>query len=346
MLNIYLYTKLEGVQHVPILNYYFGISNITSERVGDNALKLLNKQFFNIVKNPEEADYFLAPHDYFSIVFPEYWHELSELTKKFNRKVIIFAYGDRIEPVNVENSFIFRTSQYKDFWAKPTNSTEVIIPAFADDLLTFPLVTKDKGTTPLIGFCGWATFPKRYSLLKRLAIYLIELTQPLYLRRGILLRKKILKVLRESKKIGTNFIVRQSYSGNEKTREGDLAELRKEYIHNILESDLSLAIKGAGNFSIRFYEILSLGRIPLFVDTKCVLPLEDLIQYDKFILKIDYTDIQNIADTVVAFYQNISNDEFVMMQRHAREIFEKYLRIDRYFEYIFLKNPDFLKSIQ
>ena len=88
-----------------------------------------------------------------------------------------------------------------------------------------------------------------------------------------------IKALRECRDISVNFIIRNSYSSHANTIELLAEEARGQYIDNILKSDLSLAVRGDANISCRFYEILSLGRVPLFVDTDCVLPMENVVDY-------------------------------------------------------------------
>jgi hypothetical protein len=82
---------------------------------------------------------------------------------------------------------------------------------------------------------------------------------------------------------------------------------------------------------MRFYEALSLGRIPLFIDTESPLPLEDEINYDEFILRIDHRDIHNIADRVADYYAALTPEEYKKKQGRCREVFEKYLRLDVFY---------------
>ena len=64
-------------------------------------------------------------------------------------------------------------------------------------------------------------------------------------------------------------------------------QLRFEFIRNILSSDYTLCFRGSGNYSLRFYETLCLGRIPLFINTDCKLPFEDEINWrDMFMGRI------------------------------------------------------------
>ena len=162
--------------------------------------------------------------------------------------------------------------------------------------------------------------------------------------RGILFRRMIISILKSSSLVTANFLGRDSFSGNEKTRKLSFEQSRKEYIQNILYSDLSLAVKGDGNFSIRFYEVLSLGRIPLFIDTNCILPLEEEIVYDDFIARVDSSDITNIAKRVSEYYMSMTDSEFGERQKKARLAFETYLRADKFFSYVLAK--DFLKKYE
>ena len=56
-------------------------------------------------------------------------------------------------------------------------------------------------------------------------------------------------------------------------------KLRKEYYQNIDNTDYTLCIRGTGNFSVQFYQTLALGRIPIFINTDCILPFEKEINW-------------------------------------------------------------------
>jgi len=142
-------------------------------------------------------------------------------------------------------------------------------------------------------------------------------------------------VLNRSSLIETNFILRKFYSCHTDTLKIPPETARQEYIENMIDSDFVLAPKGDGNFSMRFYEALSLGRIPILIDTETILPLENVIDYDSFILRVNYKNINKLDKIIADFYNQITNKEFIEMQKRARENFEKYLRIDAFFNYAF-----------
>ena len=93
-------------------------------------------------------------------------------------------------------------------------------------------------------------------------------------------------------------------------------------------------MRGDANAATRFYETLSLGRIPVFIDTACVLPLEDIIDYKDFCVFIDYTDINKAPSILADFHKNITPDKFIAMQKQARYIFRHYLRYDVFSEHL------------
>ena len=112
--------------------------------------------------------------------------------------------------------------------------------------------------------------------------------------------------------------------------QGSPADIRREFVENLLGADYALCVKGDANCSVRFYEALSLGRIPLFLNTACVLPLEDTINYRDFCMFVDWWDIEHIGDILADFHAKLSPEKFEDMQRKAREAYQKYLRMDAF----------------
>ena len=190
-----------------------------------------------------------------------------------------------------------------------------------------------------MGFCGWAQYKNLKNRigtsLKNSLIDLALLTgqhDAGAYRKGITFRMKALKMIKQSAHVLPNVIVRSSYSGHSATIKTNAETARTEYRNNLLNSDFALVIKGDGNYSYRFYEALSLGRIPVLLDTDCVLPLEEKIDYDSFIIRIDYRDITALDQIIAKRYHKMSSEEFAEMQCNAREAFATSLRTDRFFD--------------
>lgn len=304
--------------------------------------------YIQIVTNPAEADFFLLPHNYFALekikgrLAEEHTDTYVRLAEKHNKKIIIFAMADTDRFVNVPRSYIFRYSQY----GYKQRDNEIIIPPYTTYSAFYSkegmeyrrnrareFVPRTKSEKPIVGFCGWADFPSFFRFLTyRAHVLIFDLKKyllrdrhaPLH-KHGIYWRRKAVHALLGVKKLNMQFILRKSYAaqkGIDGTREIQSFKAEREYIDNIVSSDLVLAPKGHGNASIRFYEILSLGRIPVLVNTDCPLPLSGLIDYDKFIVNVPSTRIQELEQKILDFYNSLNSEEFIQRQKMARAAFE------------------------
>jgi hypothetical protein len=148
---------------------------------------------------------------------------------------------------------------------------------------------------------------------------------------GVILRERLIKNINESIKIDKNIIIRKSYGGSIKTIGIPPMQARNEYVQCIKESDYFLCPRGDGNFSVRFYETLSLGRIPVLIDTDVELPSSSLIDYDSFLIKINIKDINKIDDIILNFHSAVSGYDFEQMQKKCRQAFDQYLNIHVFF---------------
>src|SRR3989344_2280747 len=105
-------------------------------------------------------------------------------------------------------------------------------------------------------------------------------------KQGIYWRKSAMRTLARSALVRTNFIVRRSFSGAMSTIELAPEAARAEFVESIKNSDFVLTPKGDGNYSNRFLETLSLGRVPVLIHTAAGLPLEDGIDYSKIMVPV------------------------------------------------------------
>ena len=78
---------------------------------------------------------------------------------------------------------------------------------------------------------------------------------------GMTLREKCLKAFKQNTNLATQIIVRKRKESNYISKQ----QYRFEYWNNMLSSPFILCIRGNGNFSVRFYETLALGRIPVLL---------------------------------------------------------------------------------
>jgi len=334
------------MSYIPLLFPFFGPILKESTPYVSEVFKKYNfdKRYYDIVDDINTADFVLLPYNYGNIklnnplLLDEFVNEA-----KINKKPILitaYAYGDSNKMINIENACILRSSQYRS----KLSSKDIIIPAYTEDLLESycggVIEIRNKTETPMIGFAGYAgqksIKASLKAIFKEIPVFFISIFNKKYLTRqkGIFLRKKAIKILNKSISVKTNFIIRKFYSGHLKTINGNVKDIRNDFIANMINSDYALCVKGDGNFSYRFYEALSLGRIPLFVDTECVLPLENTINYKEFCVFVDAHDLYKIDKIIKRFHDNISDEQFRVMQKKARETFEKYLRMDVFTKYL------------
>jgi hypothetical protein len=122
-------------------------------------------------------------------------------------------------------------------------------------------------------------------------------------------------------KIKTDFIIRKSFWAREISEEVAILE----FDNNIKNNLFGFTSRGAGNFSYRFYQILSMGRIPILLNTDCVLPFINYIDYKQHSLVIDINDLENIQDIIINFFNSKSKKELHEMQINNRRMYLEYL---------------------
>jgi hypothetical protein len=335
MVNVYITNKfVENIRYLPVLFPIFGPLKDEKRLFADLGDRAFKEPVFNLVANIDEADFVLFPHDFYYFMIgripKEYLDEHVLLSQKHKKKLLIFDLSDLTErEIDVPNSIVFRIAGY----GHRQKENEIIMPSFVEDLSEYKKnIWRQKSEKPVVGFCGWGELKNAGQKIKLwLKNFLISDKAH---KRGIYFRMKAIKILERCNNITQNFIIRKSYSSHKLTIELPPEEARRQYIENISGSDFTLCVRGDANTSYRFFETLSLGRIPLVIDTDCVFPLKDMIDYNEFTLIVNYRDIDNICGIVENFYKKISNEEFMQMQKAARTVFEKYLSAKAFLSYI------------
>ena len=179
---------------------------------------------------------------------------------------------------------------------------------FKDHYFGGQIQTRKKGSKPIIGFCGFV--PQSEANVRRIAI----------------------DALSASGLVTTNFILRNEFwAGVLWSPVGKVQQVRREYADNIAGSDYVLCMRGAGNFSYRLYETLSSGRIPVFVDTDCLLPFEKHIDWKSHCVWVHANELSSIGEKVAEFHNRLSPDEFISRQQACRELWVKWLSPEGFF---------------
>ena len=64
------------------------------------------------------------------------------------------------------------------------------------------------------------------------------------------------------------------------------------------------------------------GRIPVLIDTDCVLPYEHLIDWNKHAIIVNEND--DIANVIIEFHKNTNEETLINMQKQNRKLWEEY----------------------
>lgn len=289
----------------------------------------IGSQYFKMVPL-KEADFVVLPGEWLGHNPNVLAYKLSAATKEFDKPLIIFFNNDSDEIIPIKSSYIFRTSFHRS--SRRTN--EFALPAWSEDFVKKYcggiLNLRQYGYPPVVGYCGYSGNFKS-QLEQKINQCLFNRFQP----SGYYLRWLALKRLSENKNIKTNFIIRRYFwNGVYRDKKLDITKAmcsRHEFVQNIIDSDYVLCTRGSGNFSYRLYETLSLGRIPIFVDTDCVLPYDSYIDWKKFVVWIDQSEINQVAERVFSFHASLTPSSFRKLQLDCRKLWEEWLSPHGYF---------------
>jgi hypothetical protein len=338
---------------VDLLVPFVGISNpeFSEGRILANTYSTYNKNaagYFEFT-SIEECDVALLPIRY-QILDPEFKKSIQpfiDSTVAKGKKVLIFLETFIEEyDIHLDNAIIFTRAISKSKQQKNAYS----FPLFFEDYITFyrsgELTLTDKGLKPVVGFCGYAP-PLGIKFGKAKIIGLLKLAANYA---GIMrffpnksshsTRARVLWHLLRSKRVDANFRIKQVFAFGPKgalntgnTKETD-EEFRRNFVNNIVESDYTVGVRGVRNTSIRFFETICCGRIPLFINTDCVLPFDFMIDWRSLCPWVEDGNIGNTDKILAEFHHSISPEDFLERQKHMRHLWEEYMSPDGFFKNI------------
>ena len=250
---------------------------------------------FTMVGRPQDADILVYPSS--PTTNPTMFADFQDLTAGLKGRTVVFFNDDNDSHISKHpHTWLFRTSFYKT----QQQLQEFALATWSKDWGVFePQPWSDK---PKVSFCG--TFDDH----------------------GV--RKAGVQALTSYPNIDTNFIVRQQFWGGwiGSGRSAEIGKnVRKDFLLNIASGGYVLCGRGGGNFSYRWAETIMSGRIPLLIDTDCVLPFDFLVDWGKVFPIIKKTDIRHIGDVLLDFHNSLGPDEFVERQKTMRALWEEWI---------------------
>ena len=299
--------------------------------------KLLKK--YSIVTNIEDANIVVLPIDYASFLKKRTtFLALLKVAKTAKLPIWIYTAGDYGFTNYIPNNYTFRLG---GFDSKMDTST-FVLPSFINDpyasFLTKGFSVLKKENKPSIGFVGHAQsgaekYLKEYinhfkHQVKRKLNRILADKQAFY--PSSIRRASYLKTLALNEGLETSFILRNKYRAGSQTEEAQ-KESSQQFYDNIYNNAYTFCIRGVGNFSVRFYETLAVGRIPILLNTDCRLPLDKQIDWSKHCLILDTTSKTKIADQILQFHKGLTESEFENIQQSNRNLWLNSLQREAYF---------------
>lgn len=302
---------LEPAEYVHLLWPAWGATH-WHDRYRDLFAKLLDhgRGLFALTDDPAAADFFLPPCGWQERGAPQAMR-MAKLAARYRRPLLVFFNSDSQEPIPLEDAVIFRTSMT----AESARPNEHSWPGWTCDVLqTYGggrLEDRAKSLRPVVGYCGYVDYRNGLERLQRT------------IRRQIApwsrLRGDAVRSLAASRDIDCRFVLRRRFCGHASDGE------RTEYARNMLTCDYALVVRGRGNFSYRLYEAMSAGAIPVFIDTDCRLPFDDVIPYRDLFIWVPSYDVRSIVESVLRFHGSHSTETLNAHRRRIREVYEQYL---------------------
>ena len=243
------------------------------------------------------------------------------------KKVVAWNKNDFGVRVPAPDVWDIRPSGYRSRRLPNQHANPVFIPDPLVRLSLNGIQIRPKRDRPRIGFCGLAGDTLVQGLLKQARLLAFNAAATLRLMPEepqdnyppTKLRMRALSILESSPALDTNFIRRKLYKGGPRT-EKDRERLSKEFFDNILDTDYTVCVRGRGNFSVRLYETLSMGRIPVFIDSDCVLPFDRQIDWKEYCVWVDRRELHLLPQKVLEFHARLSDSAFEELQIRCRQL--------------------------
>lgn len=300
---------------------------------------------FQIADNPKKADFVLLPYLWNYYVDNQKLEEaikIYEEATQYGKRLLLFSEGDYTANTPFKNSVIIQSSGFKS--RDGLNGIKILgIPTFIDDyLITYSnsnLQIREKKSKPTVGFCGQANGSfidysrRKLQITVKQILYKIGSVkwEPSNIE-PTRFRNTIIHRVQKTSAISSNMILRTKYRAGYRPKVKDpFHPTRIEFIENILNSDYTICVRGGGNFSVRFYETLVLGRIPIFINTDCVMPLDEVVDYKKHMVWVEQDEIPYIGEKILDFHHSLSNEEFKTLQIECRNFWKNYLTFNGFF---------------
>lgn len=311
-------------------------------------------RYYGITDDITQADMVFVPYRQWWLVRtadgPRLLKECAEAARNVNLPLLVDGIADGEHLLNIDNAYVLRIGGYRflrkqhNLWGIPPHirwePNRIEVPTQPGDFLhqcrggILQIRPKREGV-PVVSFAGIirTTFKNMmHERLNELPLYLHGMRDTRYnaMSLGYFWRTRALRILEKSDKVACSFDAQDMYSSSTSVPRSpqERKQMREQFVQRVLDSDYALDVRGNANASLRLYEILSLGRIPVILDTERILPFQDVVDWSRFSLIVDFRDIKYLPDIIADFHASVTPERFEDMQRAAREAYVKHFRVD------------------
>lgn len=300
---------------------------------------------FDLKSCPAEADWLVLPMHWTYYLWNDKANmgqaaSLAEVASKHKKPLVVWYKGDLLPIVPFENTVVFLPGMIGSE-AKPN---QLACPAFVKDpapaFSSDKVLYREKKDKPTVGFCGFASSNPVKNLWSIVSGAHLNIRSSLgrYDYKGVpivpatILRNRALNRLSRSPEVESRFVIRRKYTANQVSAK--IGNSSNIFFSNIYETDYTLCVRGYGNWSYRFYETLACGRIPIFIDTDCVLPLSASIDWKKYCVWIDRSERPYLIEKLLDFHSSLSSEEFTELQISCRRLWKEHLTLPGFMTHI------------
>ncbi|MGC8490864.1 MAG: exostosin domain-containing protein [Syntrophobacteraceae bacterium] len=275
----------------------------------------LNDDYFEIVDDPDAAEFILFPLDLYSIIYRcgiygDYKSFFNINDPDGHKKILSLLYKLPYFATHQEKHLLFNGHDWDGPYnvrcivAGPSLSTysgvrHITLPFLIDDLRYGLDRTDIKYFTNFVGY--YSSHPLRGKLAQSLVSYLECNTDlPIYVR--------------------FNGTFHPQLACEERIKR------RNEFLKAMAASLTTLCPRGTGFNSARFFETMCMGRVPILISDGCELPSAGEIDWDSLILRIDEGEIDNIGSILRKFSTKFDAHQLARMGIKNRIVWETYMQ--------------------
>lgn len=290
---------------------------------------------FALADRVEDADWVLIPVFITELVSQKgrkLIRNASEIAKRVDKPFGVFSNSDFIVDLEVDNAYLFTPGSYR---SKPyqidlpaTLPEDPYLKWFGPNWTPIPYTVK-----PSVGFCGQAT-TQPLKAIKDLYTFGstkfknwlgLTLSNPGPIFLPAFQRAILLKYFEKDSRFEADFILRNKYKGGAKTK-AQKSQVESDFYKNIHNNLFTVCLRGMGNYSVRFFQTLAMGRIPILIDTDCNITYQEYHQLDQLIPVVPYNKRNEVNEIVYEYFISKTPDELEVIQSKCRQIWMEYFR--------------------